>query len=112
MLREPLGVQYETPTGFDPSADTSFYVPNPLTNQAGMLAPMTSRYWQSMSQQRSAFQHVNNPIPYGYAERGDAGIPQAVPVAMATLIYTDEGYGGILPMSQQPSINAPFPYGS
>lgn len=83
---------------------------NPFTNQAGMLAPHVSAYGQAMKRgANGVFIREMNPIIHTKGFPNNVGTNTSRGPRNITVV-ADPGYDGILPLSQQPLINKPFPY--
>lgn len=86
-------------------------LPNPLTNQSGMLAPHTSADGQALKAAAgTVFIREMDPILFGKKFGNNAGRNTSRSAQNNTIVPADFGYDGILPLTQQPIINKPLPY--
>lgn len=83
---------------------------NPATNQAGMLAPLTSARGQRLlAAAGGIFIREMNPIEYAHRFGNNVGATTNR-TARNIPVVAQDGYGGILPLNQQPVIDKPLPY--
>lgn len=112
------GINYEV-VGNDYAADqarreaslmVAHTITNPLTNQAGALAPMTSANGQRLiAAAGGIFIREMNPIESVKRFNNNVGTNRAQSARNISVV-ADAGYDGILPLTQQPRIIKPLPY--
>lgn len=97
------------PRARDAAIDIQQGATNPLTNQAGALTPLTSATGQALQRNAARFVRMMDPIEYVRRFGNNVGVNRAQSSRNISVV-ADPGYDGILPLSQQPKINKPYPY--
>lgn len=86
---------------------------NPAFNQAGIGFPSAnSSWWHAMKRGVTVFTRQMDPVINTQSQgfKNNIGVNASQMARNVTVVPHSKGYGGILPLSQQPKINKPLPY--